>query len=87
LIRELLVGSYLFSLIMFYFTLLCAKLGIEINLLDIHSRVITFFLTEKEFKKISSENGFEIEAELRDWIMFGKLRLGRDIEFLARLRC
>ena len=85
LIRELLVRNRLFSLIMFYFTLLCAKLGIEIDMLDIHSKVITFFLTENEFKKICSEAGLEIERELKDWEMFGRFRLGSDVEFLVRV--
>jgi len=83
LIIERLARSHLFSLIMFYSTLLCSKLGIEINLLDIHSKVVTFFLTEKELEKISSVNGFKMkEVESRDW-EFRKFKLGRYIEFLG----
>lgn len=77
LIREVLARNYLFSLIMFYVTSLCSKFGIEINSLDIRSKVITFFLTEKDFKTVSLENGFKIkEIESKDWKLAGGSKLG-----------
>ena len=61
LIIELLARNYAFSLLMFYATTLCAKLGIEIDLLDINSRVVTFFLTDAVLRQVTSKIGFTTE--------------------------
>lgn len=72
LIVELLVRNYLLSLFMFYVTFLCAKFGIEINSLDIHSKVTTFYLPEKDLKKILEENNFKInETQSKEWRIKG----------------
>jgi ubiquinone/menaquinone biosynthesis C-methylase UbiE len=82
LIRESVVRNYLFQVIMFYISLVCAKLNIEINSLDIHSKVITYFITEKEFKQLCSENLFGIEElESEDWRL-QKICLGKSVDFL-----
>jgi len=82
LIRELVARNYLFSLTMFYTTILCAKFGIEIDLLDIHSKVITFFLTEKDLKKILLENGFKMKKLLSKDFKIKKIKIGEENEFL-----
>ncbi|MDH5769975.1 MAG: class I SAM-dependent methyltransferase [Candidatus Bathyarchaeota archaeon] len=73
LIQELLVRNAMFSYFTFYFTFLCAKLGIDIPALDIHSCVITFFLAKEMFKKMAPEEGFKIkEAISKDWMLKGR---------------
>jgi len=90
-IREWIARNYVFSFIMFYFTLLCAKFGLEINSLDIRSKTITFFLNEKAFNKISLGIGFKTkEIESKDWKMphtsnFPKIRIGRNVTFLLHI--
>ncbi|MFW9890050.1 MAG: class I SAM-dependent methyltransferase [Candidatus Thorarchaeota archaeon] len=81
LLIELVSRSFLFSLVIFYTTLLCAKLGIDIDLLDIHSGVVTFFYTDAALKQISSIAGFTIkESELACWKLL-KLELGRQVTY------
>lgn len=81
LILELVSRSFIFSLIMFYTTLLCAKLGIDIDLFDIHSGVVTFFFTNDALKHISSKAGFAIkESESECW-RFLKVQLGRRVTY------
>ena len=86
-IKELLARNYVFSLIMFYVTFLCAKFGIEIDALDIHSKVITFFLTEKDLNKILTKNGFKIELKRTEpWHIRTKiLKIGTLQEFWATI--
>jgi hypothetical protein len=41
-----------YTLTAYFFTLICAKLNIEVNALDVHSQVITFFMSESAFKEM-----------------------------------
>ncbi len=81
LIIELVARSYAFSLLMFYTTMLCAKLGIEIDLLDIQAKVVTFFLTDAVLKQIASKVGFAIEESESAFWKFRKLKLGRNVTY------
>lgn len=81
LIIEILARSYAFSLLMFYTTMLCAKLGIEIDPLDIHSKVVTFFLTDAALKQIASKVGFAIEELESSYWRMRKLRIGRNVTY------
>jgi ubiquinone/menaquinone biosynthesis C-methylase UbiE len=58
LIMELVPKYYLLSLLMFYVTRLCAILGVDIDLLDIHSNVITYFLPEATLIDLFGKMGF-----------------------------
>ena len=83
-IKEYLPKNYLYTLIMYYVTLFCAKYNIEINSLDIHSKVITYFLTKKKIISLLKENGFHIdEIILDEWKMKG-VTLGSRVEIHAR---
>lgn len=67
---------------MFYATSICAKSNIEVNPLDIHSKVVIYFLTKKEFKRLCSKNRLKMkEVESENWIR-RKVRLGRTVDFL-----
>jgi len=59
-IKELITRNYVFSLLLFYVTLLCAKVGVELTYFDIRAKVVTFFADEKTFVKIASEVGFKV---------------------------
>jgi len=84
LIKELLAKNYVYTLIMYYVTLFCAKFNIEINSLDIHSKVITYFLTKKKIISLLKENGFQIEKIILDeWKLKG-FNLGNKVEIHAR---
>ena len=84
LIQEYLSRNYLYTLIMYYFTLFCAKLNIEINSLDIHSKVIIYPLTKKKLISLIKENGFQIKEIrlLNDWKIKG-FKLGNQVEIYA----
>jgi len=76
-IRELMARNKCFSLLMFYITYLCAKLGIEIELLDVHSNVVVFFLERKKLEELSEKSGLRIiSVEAKDWRPFARIRLG-----------
>lgn len=81
-VRELITKHFFFSLLMFYTTLLCAKLGLEINYLDIHAKVVTFFMDEKTFVKIALDVGFQVhKIQSEEW-KIRRFGLGEIIEFL-----
>lgn len=83
LITELLARNYLFQLVIFYISLFCSKFNIEINSLEIRSKVITYFLTEREFKQLCWANLFEIkELKSQSWRLAKKIKLGREVDFL-----
>lgn len=83
LMHEDVATNHLISLGMFYVTLFCAKFGIEINSLDIHSKVVTSYLTEKTLTKCFQQNGFYIRKKTSvDWI-FKRIKLGKTIRFLC----
>jgi ubiquinone/menaquinone biosynthesis C-methylase UbiE len=85
LVKELVSRSYIISLVMFYTTLLCAKFGIDIDLLDIHSGVVTFFFTDAALRRISSNVGFILrESESTCWRLLN-LRLGRQVTYSLSL--
>ena len=76
--------NYLFSLVMFYVTLLCSKLNIEIHLLEIRSRVVTYFLTKKKFYLICADSGLRIrELNIKDWKRW-IFRLGKVVKLLIQ---
>lgn len=82
-VRELIVKNKLFSLVMFYVTFLCSKLNIEMELFDIHSSVVTFFLARDQSKKLFKKMGLRIvDIKAKDWRMFEKIKLGTDTQFL-----
>jgi len=84
LIKELLAKNYIYTLIMYCATLLCAIFDIEINSLDIHSKVITYFLTRKKIISLLKENNFQIdEIILDEWKLKG-FNLGNTVEIHAR---
>ena len=76
-IKELLASNYIYALVMYYVTLACAKLNIEIEKLDIHSNVVTYFLTKKKLISILHENGFKIEKTIMDEWRHQKFNLGK----------
>jgi len=83
LLREHLLRNRLASFVLFYTTFLCAKLHINIDFLDIHSQVVTYFLTEKELGRLCDKTGFGAkELSCKKW-RFRKVDLGKyDAEFL-----
>lgn len=84
LIKEFLAKNYSYTSIMYYITLFCAKFNIEINSLDIHDKVITYFLTKKKLLSLLEENGFQIEEIILDeWKLKG-FNLGSKAEIHAR---
>lgn len=87
LIHEYLSRTYLYTLIMYYVTLFCAKLNIEINSLDIHSKVIIYPLTKKKLISILKENGYQIKEIrlLNEWKLKG-FKLGSQVEIHAYSR-
>ncbi len=87
LIRDLCVRNYIHTLIMYYITLYCARFNIEINQLDIHSKVITYFLTKKKLISLLEETGFQIDEIIlkSDWIIKG-IKLGTRTEIHARVK-
>jgi len=86
LVRELISRSRVFSYFMFYVTYICAKLGIEINWLDIHDKVIVFFMDKRTFNELSLKAKFKVkEVESEKWVFrFGRfgIKLGEQITFL-----
>jgi len=85
LIKEYLSRNYLYTLIMYYFTLFCAKYNIEINSLDIYSKVIIYPLTKKKLISLLKENKFQIKEiiSLHEWKIKG-FKLGNKVEIHAR---
>ena len=78
-IKEWLARNYLFTLIMYYVTLLCAKLNIEINSINIHSKVITYFLTDKKLLSLLEKNGFHIDKVImKSWKLI-RFNLGNNV--------
>jgi hypothetical protein len=70
-------ANIVFSLLMFYITLLCSKIGIQFQQLDIHSGVITYFLTEKQFKNILKETNLKANTlRTENWLLCG-VKLGK----------
>jgi len=80
-IRELFVAHRVLSTIIFYVTLLCAKLGIEIEKLDIHANVITYFLSEAQFEKMLVDSDMQIVKKRLRGILFGRLKQIKNIEY------
>ena len=84
-IRELLVRNKLFSFFMFYVTFLCAKLNIEMELFDVHSSVVVFFLVGNRYSNLFEKNGLKIVGiKAEDWKIFKRIKLGTDTQFLLR---
>lgn len=82
LVRELISRSRMLSYFMFYVTYVCAKLGININFLDIHDKVITYFMDRRTFEELSLKAKFKVKViEARKWKMHG-ISLGEVAEFL-----
>ena len=84
LVKELIARSRILSYFMFYVTYVCAKLSININWLDIHDKVIVFFMDEKTFKNLALKAKFDVKKiESKKWVItrFG-VNLGEQIEFL-----
>ena len=69
---------------MFYVTYICAKLGIEINWLDIHDNVIVFFMDRRTFEELSLKAKFKVkEIESKKWVITRfRINLGEQTEFL-----
>ena len=84
LVSELITRNRLFSYLMFWATYICAKLSIEINWLDIHGKVIIFFMDRKMFEEISEDLGFQVkEIESKKWLLTRNyINLGKQTEFL-----
>lgn len=83
-IKELLTKNFIYALMMYYVTLFCARFNIEINSLDIHSKVITYFLTKNKIISLLRENNFQVEEIiLGEWKMKG-FNLGSRVEIHAR---
>jgi len=83
LIREKLPRNYLLCLAIFYATLVCAKLKLEIPLLEIRSKVVTFFPTEQQLKNLCSRNGFHIKKlHSTEWKLRGLIKIGELVEWL-----
>ncbi len=87
LITDICVRNYVLTLMMYYVTLYCARFNIEINQLDIHSKVITYFLTKKKLITLLEENGFKIDKIIlkKDLIIKG-IKLGSRPEIHARVK-
>lgn len=86
LIKDVLSENYLFTLVMYYVTFFCARFNIEIDFLDIHSKVITYFFTKEIIISLLEKKGFQVvEMMLLEWKMIG-VRLGDRTEIHARLR-
>jgi hypothetical protein len=77
LINEQIARIQLFRCLMFYVTLLCAELGIEVNFFDIHSRVVAYFMTDDELTILLRCNGIALsEKEVREWGTWVERRKG-----------
>jgi ubiquinone/menaquinone biosynthesis C-methylase UbiE len=73
---DMFAANRVFSLILFYFTLFCAKFGIEIRKLDIHSKVVTYFITSKSLIKILAGANLKTRIlKTSDWV-FHSIVLG-----------
>ena len=69
---------------MFYVTLLFAKLNIEIHLLEIRSKVVTYFLTKNNFYSICTDCGLILrELSIKDWKRW-IFRLGKVVKLLIQ---
>lgn len=83
-IKELVAKYWIYTQIMYYVTSFCAKYNLEINLLDIHSKVRTYFLTKKKIISLLKENTFQIEKiSSEEWKLIGFI-LGSKVEIHAR---
>jgi len=82
-IKEWLARNYIFTLIMYYVTLICAKLDIEISFLNIHSKVITYFLTKKKLVYLLEKNNFKIEHVIHYKEKLLGLNIGNKAEIRA----
>lgn len=60
-VDEFAPSNRIVSRAMFYITRFLAIFGIEVNALDIDSRVVTFFLTEDDMKRISDSAGLQLK--------------------------
>lgn len=82
-IKELLVSHKFLSLIIFYGCFFCAKLNLNINKLDIHSKVIVFFLCQSDYEKLFKKYRLRIlQTEIDDWKILGKFKIGMKTQFL-----
>ncbi len=78
--------NILFSYLIFYFTLFFAKIGLEIKKLDIHSKVVTHFTTEKWFKTFLLAENFSVKVLFSNdwWVLYSnkwfvlKINLGKN---------
>jgi len=76
-INEQIARNRLFRHVMFYVTLLCAQLRVEVNFFDIHSRVVAYFMTEEELTILLCYNGFTLsEKEVREWDTWAERKKG-----------
>jgi len=65
-VREVMVYNKIISHVLFYLTALCAKLHISLDFLEMRSDVVTFFLTEKMFRKLCANLRLE-KLSWKEW--------------------
>jgi ubiquinone/menaquinone biosynthesis C-methylase UbiE len=80
LIIEHLCKNKLFSNLFFYVTWICARLDLDLNYLDIHDKVVTFYLDFRSFERIIEQMGLTTKiSSSRNW-RFRGVNLGEDKE-------
>jgi len=84
LILEHLCKNKVFSLFFFTVTWFMAKLSINIKYLDIHDRVVTYFLDEKTFENICSHVGLKSGVVASEVWQFRRVLLGYDKQMLLK---
>lgn len=83
LILEHLSKNRCFSITFFYLTFILAKLNLDLKYLDIHDKVITYYLDENNIRNLLNQIGLTVRTlSSKNW-QFRNFRLGHDKLLLA----
>lgn len=78
LILEHLSENKYFSITFFYLTLILAKLNLDLKYLDIHDKVVTYYLDENTLRNLLSQIGLTVCTLTSKFWQCRNFRLGRD---------
>ena len=87
LIFEHLAENRIFSSVFFYVTLIFARLNLDFRYLDIHDRVVTYYLDERTFIRLARHQRLTYRVMSSDFWQYRNFRLGYDkLSILRKVR-
>lgn len=78
------LSNKLFSNLFFYVTWVFSRLGLNSDILDIHNKVITFYLDDNTLKKMLNQIGLTSQVMTSQKWRFRKINLGEDKQLLIQ---